>query len=245
MSEAIVVELRRIIQCRIVEITTRSGENGTGSFSRVVLNRTLHGFDYLKYMSVLKVLMEHVASGDHADLDGLAYDHRDELALSLDEADSSLASEIFKECILNVAFTNGWTFSQLRILPIKAPSVRGNWTINGSNKTFRSDRRRFAREELLEAGLPEDILFPLNTHILLFDKFSHIRTRNENLVSKMFEIGDANGVNLIIICNPGHLSPYTKRLLHLAKGHKIPVSVWTDLDSGGNAGSHLDLRLPS
>ena len=30
------------------------------------------------------------------------------------------------------------------------------------------------------------------------------RTRNENLVSKMFEIGDANDVNLFIICNLGY-----------------------------------------
>ena len=178
-----------------------------------------------------------MSNGNHNHLNDLAYRLRELLGEVLNEADSADPASNYTDPILNIAFTNGWTLSQLRIVTSNVfCSVIGHCTIHGSKASFDVNRSGFAFQKLQESGLPEDLSCPERTMMLFFDKYCHVAEK-PNLLSKLFRVADKQGINLLIVCTT-RMCSYAYRLLSFAKAKKIPVSIWSDLDSGGKAGSH-------
>ena len=236
MALAIVESLRRILRSGYVEIAT-TGYHDVVLATREILMHHLHGELFLAYTTAVKVLKDHLAKGGHLYLSNLAYRIRQRLGFVLGIAISAEQDTKYRNMILNLAFTNGWTFSDLRIYPTAAPHVSGNCVTVGSCKTIHVTRREFEHQKLLESGLPQDILFPENTLVMIFDKMSPF-SPDSQLASKMFQVADNHSVNLVMVCSPGGISPYAKRILRFARDKHVAVSIWSDLDSGGKPGSH-------
>lgn len=236
MEQDILESLRRILRSGYVEITSTGIHYDFVNMTRVILMHHLHGELFVAYRSAVEVLKEHLVSGRHGHLNDLAYRTRQRHGFVVGFANSAEDGDKYQKIILNLALTNRWTFSQLRIFPTCAPYVSGNCVIRGSRSTLQLTRQGFENQKLMEAGLPEDINFPENTLMLIFDKQSHI-TSNSELASKMFQLADRHGVNLVMVCNPKSLSAYINRILSFARAKHVAVSIWTDLDSGGKIGS--------
>ena len=238
MALAILERLRRILRSGYVEITSTSIHAPFNVHAtREILTHHLHGELFSAYTCAVKVLKAHLAKGGHIYIQDLAYKIRQRHGFVLGIAISAEDSMKYQNMILNLALTNGWTFSDLRIYPSAAPHVSGNCVIVGSCETFHVTRQEFDHQKLMEAGLPRDIHFLENTLLLIIDKKSPFSPSSE-LASKMFQVADNHSVNLVMVCNPGSISPYTKRILWFARAKHVAVSIWSDLDSGGKTGSH-------